>query len=406
MRDSSTHLLTILKHGCQFAKALEQTVDQPAQRAALLAELVHECWPSDLSACMLYQQSRTFTYALDQKAQPRPEWIEPLRDVLELTSREWKATEPVAVKPPSALELTGCRLIVTPIRYRERVFGFLALAGAENGETPETEDVLFVRAAEHLALLMMLEISDGFQQSLREAEALPTLQNCFSDLAYIVAHEFNNILNNMMLQLAVLEHAGDSPKTVNELAPMRQLGNRAASMIRRFQQLGRADRPVLLPVDLNQLVRQVTATRIAQALKSAGDAASSASAAPPLHLELSSDLPLVSGTDVDLKRLLLLLLDSVHSGNSARALTVRTEVAEGHALLCVHDDGPPIAPEKLPHLFEPFAGMGESECNWQLAVCRSIARRLQGTIWAENREQEGTMLIVKLRFASRDLLAM
>jgi len=405
MRDSSTHLLTILKHGCQFAKALEQTVDQPAQRAALLAELVHECWPSDLSACMLYQQSRTFTYALDQKAQPRPEWIEPLRDVLELTSREWKATEPVAVKPPSALELTGCRLIVTPIRYRERVFGFVALAVAGNGETLQVENVLLVRMAEHLALLMMLERSDGLQQSLLDAEARPTLQNCFSDLAYIVAHEFNNILNNIMLQLAVLEHAGDRPKTVDELAPMRQLGNRAASMIRRFQQLNRVERPVLLPIDLNQIVRQVTAARIAQNPKPAVHAASSTSAAPRVHLELSSALPLISGTDVDLRRLLGLLLDSAQVGTIARAVTVRTEVADGHALLCVHEDGPPIAPEKLPHLFEPFAGTGESECNWQLAVCRSLARRLQGAIWAENREQGGTMIIVKLHFAARDLLA-
>lgn len=82
-------------------------------------------------------------------------------------------------------------------------------------------------------------------------------------------------------------------------------------------------------------------------------------------------------------------------------LAVDVEVRSDGVQLRVHDDGPGIAPENLPHIFERFhrvdpararsggAGLG-------LAIVAAAVERHEGTVMAESNPGEGTTIIITI----------
>jgi CheY-like chemotaxis protein len=119
-----------------------------------------------------------------------------------------------------------------------------------------------------------------------------------------------------------------------------------------------------------------------------------ASASVILASDLSPDLPPV---EADEERILEVLENLV--GNAVKftmaggTVTVGAAARSDELLLWVKDNGPGIAAELLPHLFDRFwqaskrdrrgAGLG-------LTICRAIAEAHGGRIWAESTLGEGT----------------
>jgi two-component system C4-dicarboxylate transport sensor histidine kinase DctB len=203
--------------------------------------------------------------------------------------------------------------------------------------------------------------------------------NC-ADLATVVAHEFNNVLNNIQLQLAVIELKGGAETVHAELNGIRQIANNAAAMVRQFQAYGRKHHPPLAPVDLNAAVNAAVSGRAA------------------VQLRLHPNLPLILGTEADIQRLIRLLLpdnDALGSG----AATITTEPDEGQVVVRMTDSGPQIPNEFILAVFEPFAVARPGYETWTLAVCKALVRRLQGTIDAANRPEGGMVFTIRFRIA-------
>src|SRR5207248_9006593 len=106
-----------------------------------------------------------------------------------------------------------------------------------------------------------------------ERERLAWLGN-ISELTSIITHEFNNVLNGMLLHIAVIKQEVP-PEIVPELDVIRGLGINAAALIKKLQQYNGKRRVALTAVDLNEAVREVLAGH--PKLK--------------LDVELASDLP-------------------------------------------------------------------------------------------------------------------
>jgi two-component system, NtrC family, sensor kinase len=114
---------------------------------------------------------------------------------------------------------------------------------------------------------------------------------------------------------------------------------------------------------------------------------------------------LVPGGEGSLRQALLnLVLHAVLSlpdeGENSEAHEVRLvtrDDGQGHVVVEVHDTGPGLAPELLPHVFEPlFPSGGGHSTGPALSVCRDIVRELGGGIEVTSSRGRGTTFRVTL----------
>jgi C4-dicarboxylate-specific signal transduction histidine kinase len=87
-------------------------------------------------------------------------------------------------------------------------------------------------------------------------------------------------------------------------------------------------------------------------------------------------------------------MDTVEPSRRALSLSVGTAGQQGE--LSVADRGPGIAPEALPHLFEPFFTTREGGLGLGLSLCETLAQGLGGSLTAANRPDGGAVFTLRL----------
>jgi C4-dicarboxylate-specific signal transduction histidine kinase len=80
-------------------------------------------------------------------------------------------------------------------------------------------------------------------------------------------------------------------------------------------------------------------------------------------------------------------------------LQVQTDAAARRARLVVRDNGPGIAPQALPRLFEPFFTTRRSGLGLGLPLCESLAQVMGGTLTASNAAPHGAEFVLELPLA-------
>jgi C4-dicarboxylate-specific signal transduction histidine kinase len=109
-----------------------------------------------------------------------------------------------------------------------------------------------------------------------------------------------------------------------------------------------------------------------------------------VKLALASALPPVAAGRVETQQVLLnLLANAIHAlaevPDERREITVRARPQGAGAVeISVEDQGPGIAADVLPRLFEPFFTTRSAGLGMGLAICRRIVDAQGGRIWAEN----------------------
>jgi len=118
----------------------------------------------------------------------------------------------------------------------------------------------------------------------------------------------------------------------------------------------------------------------------------------------------VNGDRFRLQQVIVNLMDNAIKYSPAGGeILLKTYAAGGTAVLEVYDQGPGIAAEALPHIFERFfradsvrthsvngTGLG-------LSIVRSICLAHGGTVEAENRQERGCRITVRLPLAAREM---
>ncbi len=410
MRSTSPPLLNVLAPVHELVDAVLKQVGDPAQRPALLTEMLRTLWPSaPLYACLLQAGGQGQVSVRDEAGVPRPAWEDLLRDKL-AKGPTGKRTAPRAVKLPRAIKLPGHALAVEDITFAERRWGAFALARPDNisAEADACVRVVLTTCAEQLALRLYLEAHEQELQALRGLlEEQATLADA-GELAGPVMHAVNNFFNVVSLHLAVLEP--EVPEAARaELAEIRRQGNEAAALVRQFQQYRAHPRSAPGLIDLNRAVREAVEDLCRAEVVRAGvprlalvrTGEGTGPLAPgrvPVHLELAPELPPVPGSFADLKRLCNFLVRNaaVAASLGTGAVWVRTEKSGQGVLLRVEDAGPSLEPASLVQLFEPGPAGRDGLPPLELAACRSLAKRHQGTIRAENRAEGGVAIFVEL----------
>jgi PAS domain S-box-containing protein len=158
---------------------------------------------------------------------------------------------------------------------------------------------------------------------------------------------------------------------------------RAAEIIDHVRSLFKKNLPQREPVDLNELIREIT-------LLLKGDIRRNSVTA---NLELGEDLPKVLGDRVQLEQVLMnLMLNAIEAMRDANgSLTIASKATEdGHLLISVSDTGVGIPTDKIDRIFDTFFTTKPQGTGMGLAISRSIVESHGGRLWAASDSGRGS----------------
>jgi signal transduction histidine kinase len=219
-------------------------------------------------------------------------------------------------------------------------------------------------------------------------------------LAASIAHEVNNPLEAIKNALYLLVQRSDKSDPDYQFLELAQRETERVARIVR-QMLGVARPSVqFAPTNVNEV--------LTEALQLLGPQLRQGTVT--LNVQLDDHLPLVQASADQLKQVFLnLLLNAKEAMPNGGGLLVQTRIAhEGdteflagrHVIVRIRDDGAGIAPDVLPHVFEPFFSTKAERQGTGLGlwVCQDIIQRHQGQILVRSMVGKGTTFLVALPF--------
>jgi signal transduction histidine kinase len=239
------------------------------------------------------------------------------------------------------------------------------------------------------------------QETLYQSEKLAAM----GALLASVAHELNNPLAVMQMQLDLLGEESQDSALQERVTEVREATERCIRIVQSFLTLARRTTPQRTPVQLNAVVEAAL-----QLLSHA------------LHLDnvlvqqhLDANLPLIGADAAQLQQVVVnLLLNAQQAFHNSPAmstprqitLTTRFDTAQKRVVLEIADTGPGIPPQLQERIFEPFfttkpVGVGTG---LGLSVCRGIIEGHGGTISVVSQPGRGAAFRIELPAESVSVL--
>lgn len=228
--------------------------------------------------------------------------------------------------------------------------------------------------------------------NLAHAARLSLLGEMVSSIAHEVKQPLSAILLDGETGLRWLSR--DEP----DIAKLQQLlrrmvdgARRANNIVDRIREMSLRQAPRTAPVALNDI-----ALEAGELLR--GECGSRA---VRMLFDLDSDLPDVTGDDVQLQQVVVnLLINAMQaiedSGQARRDIVLRTERDGKFVRLSVHDTGPGITPDHASRIFLQFFSTKKDGMGMGLAICKRIVEAHSGKIQALNHEGYGASFVVTL----------
>jgi signal transduction histidine kinase len=297
---------------------------------------------------------------------------------------------PTAVR--EALTISGVGLGTYTILSPRRRWGHLFLrTGLLRGVLDEDEVVALAAFTDQLALLLdgadLLARAVAVERSLAHAEKLAAV----GELAARIAHEIRNPVTaarSLAQQLAREPGTPFGSELGLILEELERVERQVASLLR----FARREEFRFAPVDLADLVRATVAS-----LGTRLDAQS-------VRVELDLEPGVLARADADKVRQLVLnllenALDALATVEGSRQIDVAVAGVNGHAALAIADNGPGVAADALPHLFEPFFSLKAHGTGLGLAIAKRTVDAHGGRLAATLNQHGGLRIDVVLPLA-------
>jgi C4-dicarboxylate-specific signal transduction histidine kinase len=205
--------------------------------------------------------------------------------------------------------------------------------------------------------------------------------SALGELAASIAHEVDQPLCAIVANANACTHWLDGHGA--ELAEVRDAlrdvvadSNRASEVIRRTRELFRHAPIEKVPIDVNQIVRDVVALAQPRADRSHVRCTS----------DLADDLPRVLADRIQLQQVIFNLvangLDAMRDVDGERHLGLRTWREASDVLVAVSDTGSGLDPREAERIFDPFFTTKPEGMGMGLAITRSIVHAHGGRLWA------------------------
>jgi signal transduction histidine kinase len=239
----------------------------------------------------------------------------------------------------------------------------------------------------------------------RRAEALLRVGqvarlNALGELAGGMAHELNQPLAAALASAQAARRLLDDDPPALDTA--RQAMNQAATQTRRAADvLARLRRLVEAP-DATKAREPV---RLDMALRNVMDLLEPEVRRRGIRAAIEAETPTVRADPVALEQIVhnlvgnaMQALDGLPHDERLLVLRVGTEADRG--VLTVRDSGPGIAPDALPHIFEPFYTTRRGGLGLGLSLCESLAQAMQGALTVRNVNPRGAEFRLALPLAA------
>jgi PAS domain S-box-containing protein len=177
--------------------------------------------------------------------------------------------------------------------------------------------------------------------------------------------------------------------------------NRASEVIRRIRALAKKTEIEVVPLDINQVVREALAL-VRREL---------ATHAVSVRMELTSGLPRICGDRIQLQQVLInLVMNGIEAMeanvNRPRELAIRSsqvgEDGDGRLLITVTDRGVGLGRDGIERIFTPFFTTKSGGLGMGLSICRSIIEAHAGRLSAFPNEGRGATFQIALPLPHKD----
>jgi two-component system, NtrC family, sensor kinase len=218
-------------------------------------------------------------------------------------------------------------------------------------------------------------------------------------MAAVVAHEVNNPLSGILTYAKLIRKWVASGQTEREkhdeamqcLELIAAESRRCGDLIKNLLSLSRTAPMNVQTVDLHSVINRCLLL-VRHQLELGG---------VELQLKLPNDLPPVHCDPAQIEQVLLvLIMNAIDAMPRGGTLWIETRLSTDNTetKIEVRDDGAGIAPDILPHIFEPFLTTKESGhgVGLGLAISRGIVERHNGRIEVESELGRGTTFTVTL----------
>ena len=286
--------------------------------------------------------------------------------------------------------------VCVPVRARQVVLGTLSLGRQSGTAFTDDEIALLQCVADQIGLALeharlhaetrrQLEDLERAQTAVVRAERLSAV----GELTRGVAHEINNPLAIILGQVEILRDDASDEAARHGLELIDKAARRAAAVVRDLRQFAEPASPQRTPCRFGALVQQALARQEARLAADGIALITAIEEAAPVWAD-AGQLEQLLGHLIDNAR------QAIASAGRGGAIAVRVAPIGAGVRLEVFDDGPGIAPEHLPRVFNPFFTTREGLRGLGLSVAHGIVREHGGRIWAENRAEGGAHLVVEL----------
>jgi C4-dicarboxylate-specific signal transduction histidine kinase len=273
--------------------------------------------------------------------------------------------------------------IVTPdgvTKYLHSL-GHLSAHGAENTEFIGTVmDVTERRISE--------EALRSASADLERATRLSTMGQLTASIAHEINQPLAAIITNADACLLWLEADRPDVEEARQAATrIVRNGHRAGNIIKSVRALTRKSAPEMVPLDINDVIREVIVLMGGEFRRRD----------VRVETSLSSDLGSVNGDRVQLQQVVLnLIMNGIEamadSARGQRRMQIRSGKAEsGGVLVAIADLGLGIDPARADRLFEAFVTTKPEGMGMGLSICRSIIDAHGGRLWASPNLPNGTV---------------
>jgi signal transduction histidine kinase len=281
--------------------------------------------------------------------------------------------------------------IIAPLLARGRTLGAITLLTSESGRRYQASDVEVAMELGRRAGMAVdnARLYEESQQASRTRE----------EVLAIVSHDLRSPLSAIDLAATtLLREYGAVPRTRKQLELIRRSTDRMERLI-------------------NDLLDMATIEAKGLSLSLAPqDAAALLEMVVDVHEPLANERGIKIIRDCDLAGVYLQcdrarveqvfanLLDNAKKYcRPGDVIFVRGTRAEGMARFSVADTGPGIAPEELPHLFQPYWAAKRPQVRkgtgLGLYICKGIVEAHGGKLWVESKVDQGAMFVFTLPLA-------